>query len=272
MRISFTSPRRWLVLGGHLLGIAVVALLVLMPVGYQTYSTRDNEPRELPNDLSDFLRGDYYFNHGPYADGTYDLVKAREHYERALSVQPLGDSLAWYQIGRIDFLEGKFDAAIYKFEQQLALFGDEQLPGVYYMLGLTYGYRARYENNTADWDRAAEYFNQYLARDPESPWAATDLAWVYFAQGKYEAMLPILETGLSHNPDNPWVHNMYGLALLNTGKREEARTHFIQAREQAAALSVEDWARSYPGNDPRVWDEGLAEFRSTIERNLTLTE
>lgn len=254
------------------IGIAVLtaAALFLVPVAYRAYAP---EPiHEPPEGLNDFLLGDYYFNHGPYADGTYDLAAARAHYEAALAAQPTGDSAAWYQLGRIDFLEGKFTDALHKFDLQLAYFGDEQFPNVYYMRGLSYAYRAKYEGNTDDWGRAEGEFQQYLAHDPKSPWAATDLSWVYFMQGKYDEMKTLLAKAETDHPDNPWILNMYGLALLNTGERALAHDVLLRAKNAADALTIDDWSRSYPGNDPAVWGQGLAEFRSTIAANIAAAE
>lgn len=220
-------------------------------------------------DLDHYELGQYYFNHGPNADGTYDLRQARQHFWQAIVENPKGHHMAWYQLGRIDFLEGKFDDAIYKFNMQRAYFGDS-VPSVHYMLGLTYGYKARRHESAYDWKQAEDGFKTYIGFTPFSPWARVDLAWVYFSQGKFEEMLPILEEGIEYHRDNPWLHNMYGLALLNTGQKEEARAHFELASELASYLTPEEWGMSYPGNDPESWEFGLEEFRGLIDQNIAL--
>jgi tetratricopeptide (TPR) repeat protein len=254
------------------IGIAVVlaGALFLVPVAYRAHAPVPHH--EPPAGLNDFLLGDYYFNHGPYADGTYDLAAARAHYEAALAAQPTGDSAAWYQLGRIDFLEGKFTEALHKFDLQLAYFGDDQFPNVYYMRGLSYAYRAKYEGNHDDWSRAETAFKTFLTHEPESPWGAVDLSWTYFMQGKYEEMKTLLVAAATDHPDNPWVLNMYGLALLNTGDTAQAREVLARAKNYAAALTIEDWSRSYPGNDPAVWGQGLEEFRATIDKNISAAQ
>lgn len=224
---------------------------------------------QLPID-DPFLLGQYYFNHGDRADGTYDLEKAREQYEMALTADPSANLLAWYQLGRIDFLEGDFDSAIYKFQKQIQYFDDE-LPNVFYMLGLTYAYKARLSKDDADWQSAAEYFSKYLEYDENSPWARVDLSWVYFSQGRYEEMLALLEPALTLHEDNPWFLNMYALSLLNTGRREEAHIFFQLAENLAAKLTPEEWGRTYPGNDPAAWVEGLEEFKRTLQENVKIS-
>ena len=217
-----------------------------------------------------FTLAQYYFNHDGDPAPPYDLEKARAHFSAYLLKEPKGNRLAWYQLGRIDFLEGKYANAIYKFNRQIEYFGNSA-PNVHYMLGLTYGYRARDTGSAEDWRRAAEGFQTYLELDPKSPWAHVDLAWVYFAQGKYEEMLPIVERGLALAPESPWLHNMYGLALLNTGERERAHEHFTRAHDGALKLTVEEWGSAYPGNDPGSWPKGLEGMRNAIAHNLELS-
>ncbi len=231
------------------------------------------EPRPqaaAPDTDDPFALGQYYFNEGDPVDGAYDLVKARHYYEEALRNDPAGNSAAWYQLGRIDFLEGKFDAALYKFAKQTQYFEDQN-PNVYYMIGLVNAYKARETKKEEDWQKAEEAFQKFLTYFPDNPWGSTDLSWVHFMQGAYEEMKPVLEKALEISPHNPWLLNMYGLALLNTDKKTEASEYFVRAKEEAEKLTVEDWGRSYPGNDPNSWRAGLEEFLTAIERNLRLS-
>ena len=248
-----------LLVGGLLLG-----LHWFLPDSIAAVSSR-------PNTDDPFTLGQYYFNHLDDQEGEYNLEKARHYFQTAIAEDPAANQLVWYQLGRIDFLEGSFDQAIYNFEKQIEYFGDS-LPNVHYMLGLTYAYQARRYGRIEVWPKAEEEFKKFLTFRPASPWARTDLAWIYFSQGKYEEMLPVLELGLETNPDHPWLLNMYGLALLNTNQKEQAAAHFDRALTAADALTVEDWGKAYPGNDPAVWPEGLAEFRAAIANNLELSE
>jgi tetratricopeptide (TPR) repeat protein len=218
-----------------------------------------------------FERGEYYFNSGDDPDGAYDLDLARTYYEQAIREAPQGNERAWYQLGRIEFLEGDFDAAIRDFDKQKEYFGDDVFE-VNYMLGLTYAYKAQRTKNASDWQRAEAAFNAFLEGEPQSPWAHTDLAWVYFSQGRYEEMVPLVTDGLSYNPNSPWLHNMLGLALLNTGHRDAARDQFEAAKKYADMLTVEDWGSAYPGNNPDDWPTGLASFQQAIDTNLALAQ
>lgn len=217
-----------------------------------------------------FNLGQYYFNQDENPDGAYDLTLAYEYYQADIDDERTQNPLSWYQMGRIDFLRGHFFAAIHNFERQLEYFNDE-VPNVYYMLGLTYGYKARQTESAEDWELAEVYFKQAVDYFPDQPWPKVDLAWIYFAQGKYEAMLPILEDGLNQHSQNAWLLNMYGLALLNTDQPAEAHEYFLAAKASAEQVTVEEWGRNYPGNNPNSWPIGLREMREAIDHNIAVS-
>ncbi len=212
-----------------------------------------------------FEEGELSFEEGE----RYDLGRAQEAYSLASILKPDVHPYLWYQLGRVYFLQGFFPSALRAFNQQRTFFGEE-VPAVYYMIGLTYGYQARQNESAEDWRRAELAFKRFLEIKPISPWARTDLAWVYFSQGKYEDMKPVLEQGLEDDPDHPWLLNMYGLSLLNTGEKARAREYFTRALEGASKLTAEDWGRAYPGNDPASWQKGLDEMRIALAKNVEI--
>ena len=218
-----------------------------------------------------FAQGQYYFNHDDDPAGPYDIFTAKKYYEAAILNDPKGSPIVWYQLGRIDFILGNSEAALYRFAKQIEYFGEE-VPNVYYMLGLTHGFKARQTGNAEDWERGAEAFSRFIEFEPAEPWPRVDLAWIYFAQGKYAEMIPVLEIGLDHSPSNPWLLNMYGLALLNTGEKDKARIALLDAKRYAAELTPHDWGVAYSGNNPADWERGLREFQGYIDKNLALTE
>jgi len=231
--------------------------------GYFTWNTFHRFPKTvlfISKDASLAVEiGDYYFNAD--GDGVYDLEKAQVYFKKALDLDPRVP-LAWYQLARIDFLNGDFGDALFKMNKHISVHGDS-LPNVYYMRGLIYGYDNQLEV-------AEKNFLKYLSYDKFS-WAAyTDLAWVYFRQGKYEETKKIAERGLEKNAGNPWLLNMYGVALLNLGDKKSAYATLEQALSRAKKIQLIDWARAYPGNDPRVAEEGIKAMLEAIEYNLTL--
>jgi len=251
------------IIGLGLVGLAITGALALHQV-----ETSLPVPEALKAEVY-FDIGQYYFNHDGTSADAYNLVLAREYYDQAVALDPKVDEALWYQFGRLEFIEGNLDAALEKFEKQLDYFGEE-LPNVQYMKGLTYGYKARRTNDPADWRQAELAFINFLPYAPTSPWTRVDLAWVYFSQGKYEEMKPVLEEGMSYRSNNAWLLNMYGLALLNTGDAQGALENFVKAQNAAFDLTEADWGESYPGNHPDLWGAGLAEFRMVIAKNIKL--
>jgi tetratricopeptide (TPR) repeat protein len=248
-----------------LLLLAVVWLNVWQPAEQAT--TIQPDP---PTDLSYFELGEYYFNQDADPAGPYNLQQAKKYYRKAVREDPDGHALAWYQLGRVYFIEGKFHSAIYNFEKQVEYF-DNSVPNVHYMLGLTYGYRALETNTQTDWQQAEDSFLLFIEQAPTSPWPRVDLAWVYFSQGKYDMMVPIIEEGLEHTPNQAWLLNSYGLALLNLQDNNAARAAFTKAIASYETLTVNDWAQAYSGNDPQHWNRNFKLFGETIEYNLELT-
>lgn len=227
-------------------------------------------PQELAGN-SFFEIGQYYFNHDDDTSGPYDLDKAKYFYNKEISQNPQGNDLVWYQLGRVDFINGDFDEALSKFDTQIAYFGDA-IPNVHYMIGLTYGYKARITGDPDDWKKGEDAFIKFINMFPEAPWSRVDLAWIYFSQGKYAEMQGVLEEGIRYESNNPWLLNMYGLYLLNTGDKTMAKEYFAFALELAQKMSVEEWGKSYPGNNPELWGKGLAEFKEIISKNVVLSQ
>lgn len=204
--------------------------------------------------------GNYYFN--VYSNGVYDLKKAEYHFERALMLD-LYVKDAWHQLARIDFLEGNFNGAIFKINKQIELHNDE-LMSSYYIRGLILGYMGRY-------DEAEENFLLFLEWDPKN-WAThTDLAWVYFSGSEYQKSADIARAGLFYSQTNPWLLNMLGVALINTGEIDEAKKILEFALENANLLTETDWHKAYPGNNPNIGIQGLSEMKEAIQYNITLT-
>lgn len=256
---------------GIILAAAGIAVFACAFIFWQSAlrAPADPLPRELQG-KSSFDIGQYYFNQTGDPHGPYDLTKAQYYYERAIGENPKGNKYLWYQSGRIDFINGDFDRALQKFNAQQRYFGD-QVPNVYYMMGLTYGYKARQSNDPKDWANAELWFKKAVEYFYQSPWPRVDLAWLYFSEGKYQEMKPLIEEGFAYSGNNPWLMNMYGLALLNTGDKDMAREYFKFASDIASTMTPEEWGTSYPGNDPRAWGQGLAEFKNVLASNLALT-
>ena len=204
-----------------------------------------------------FERGNYFFE----GDSSYDPVTALANYKRALAFENSDQKPIHYQIGRIYFIKGELMRAVFAFNLQLE--ADPTFMRSYYMRGLTYGYLGEYT-------KAQDDFKKFLEWRPDS-WAAhNDLVWVYFLAGDYDNAEQYARQGLRHTPANGWLANALGAILINQGKPEEARPYLVLAEEAFATMSPEQWGTAYPGNDPRVYEEGLAASRQSVAENLQL--
>lgn len=210
-----------------------------------------------PNDPKLFFEiGNSYFGQGK----VYDIQKAETAFKKAVELRP--DFLeAHYQLGRVYFVRGKFDSALIEIEKTLEI--NPEFKKTYYMYGLINGYKGSLE-------QAELGFQEYIKRDNFN-WAGyNDLAWVYFRLGDFEKTRDTAKKGLEKAPNNPWLNNIYGTALLNLGKKNEAKTAFEDALKYSESLTAEDWGQSYPGNDPKIYEKGLEETRTVIKHNLQL--
>lgn len=253
----------WLVILCALLFAVLNAYLY--NVGQSVSATCEQEIARETDPETLYLLGDYYFT----VKEVYNIDCARLAFTKALKQG--GPFSAWllHQSGRIDFLQSRYGDAIYKFEQEINLFGEE-IPNVYYMLGLTYAFMAMDHGKPEAWIESEKQFKKYLEFDPSSPWAHTDLSWVLYSQEKFSEMEEVTTEGLSSHKFHPWLLNMHGLALMNQGEYLEALSFFEKAEDEAFSLTPEQWGIAYPGNDPRLYEVGLEEFRSAITTNIEI--
>jgi len=207
--------------------------------------------------------GNYYFG-----GGVYDLDKSERAYKKALRAEP---GILWghYQIARILFVGGEHNAAIDEINKELAA-NPENLRSLY-VRGLIYGYRGQ----VGDLVKAEEDFRRFTRWAP-SEWAGyNDLAWILSKAGKYKEAQETIENAFAKAPNatnNPWLWNSLGVAELNLGEYKNAERSFEKAAELADTLSLADWKRSYPGNDPSSADSGLGQFKETLQKNLKRAE
>lgn len=209
------------------------------------------------------LLGNYYFG-GTVGKSEYDLEKAERAYQKALRVKP---GILWghYQLGRIAFMRGDYGGALKEIERELAA-NPENLRSLY-VRGLIYGYRGY----PGDLGKAEEDFRRFTQWAPKE-WAGyNDLAWILSKQGKYQEAKEAILAALREVPDadkNPWLWNGLGAAQLNLKEAAEARGSLEKARNLAKNLTLHDWQRAYPGNNPGHAGSGLDAFRAAIEENL----
>jgi tetratricopeptide (TPR) repeat protein len=189
---------------------------------------------------------------------SYNLNRADFLYSAALFIHP-GNLHASHQRARIAFLRGDFDNALALINKQIELHNTSFMAS-YYIRGLIHGYRKEYIEAERD-------FKTFLTWDPQNWAALNDLAWVYFAQGKFKEAEEASYRGLKIAPTNPWLLTMHGMSLFNQNGIAEATKDLEKARRYAADLTEEDWIRAYPGNNPLIASSGLVSLRAAIEEN-----
>lgn len=207
--------------------------------------------------------GHYYFN-----GGAYNLSLAEQAYKKSLRANPK-IILAHYQLARVYFVKGENNLAIEEINKELDI-NPANLRALY-VRGLIYGYR----NSPGDLALAEDDFRRFTAWAP-TEWAGhNDLAWILEKQGKHEeakiSLLAALEKA-SNGTQNPWLWNGIGVAELNLKDYSMAKKSFERARELAKNLTLSDWQKAYPGNDPTAYESGIREFQNAIAKNLRKTD
>lgn len=202
-----------------------------------------------------FRLGNYYFG-----GGAYNISVSKTFFNLAYKIDDKHPGLN-YQLARIYFIEGKFDEALTYINREIEYY--PEFKRSYYVRALIHGYN----NNLA---QAADDFKIFLAWKPSS-WAGNnDLSWIYFRMGDYAKAEKAASDGLSSSPNNGWLLNSLGVALLNQGKYKEAAIALQSSLTQFKALNPEDWGQSYPGNDPEIYAGGLTATIKSVETNLNL--
>lgn len=204
-----------------------------------------------------FEIGNYYFG-----GGTYDIRRAKKYYDEAYLVNPTLAGLN-YQLARVYFIWGDFYTARVHINKELELYPDYKRS--YYVRGLINGYSGYYSDAEKD-------FKEFLDWKPES-WAGyNDLAWIYFAQGKYKEARDAALSGLLYNETSPWLNNSLGVSLLNLGQKEEAKVYLEKSLASFERIGPAGWGNAYPGNDPVIYGEGFASVIASIKKNISLAE
>lgn len=200
-----------------------------------------------------FTIGNYYFG-----GGAYDTQIAEKYFRAALALDPtmVGPH---YQLARVHFIRSDFADATSEINVEIALHPD--FGRAHYVRGLIYGYSGRLAE-------AETEFKAFLKWKPES-WAGNnDLAWIYFQEGKYAEARDAAREGLRIAPDNPWLLNSLGVALMNSNDKKGAKLAFASALSKLAPMTEANWGAAYPGNDPAIYSEGLSKMKESIVENL----
>lgn len=193
----------------------------------------------------------------------YDFELAMDFFQKAASFD-IPHSHLQHQLARIAFLRGDYRAAIFHINKQINDYG-EDLPNSYYMRGLIKGYMGLY-------DSAAEDYEVFLKHSPNNWAGITDYSWVLLKAERFADAAKATEGGLVIFPDNAWLLNTNAIALFELGEYDRALESARRGVGAADKLTKREWLMAYPGNDPRVADEGLATLRKSARDNMHTIE
>lgn len=203
--------------------------------------------------------GGYYFG-----IGAYDLERAERGYRRAVAIDP---NIRWghYQLGRIYFIRGEFDAALAEVNEELRRHPENTRS--HYVRGLIRGYRG-------DLAAAEGDFSRFVAWAPRE-WAGyNDLAWIQARRQNFPAARETIRLAFERIPSernrNPWLWTNLGVAELNRGRYTEAKEAFQTALRLAERMDARYFWSAYPGNDPASAESAFGRFRATAHMNLAL--
>lgn len=202
----------------------LLGLLRAPPSGVATYrgAARASTPHGLDPDVH-YLRGHYLFLRAASGGAPADLEQSREHFERALSLDP-GHALAL--AGMSNYLavaarRGPYGTFHQTFARALeyarrAADRDHRLaiPHVHFAVSAQY--------LEGDWDRAGREFATAVAKEPDYA-EGRRFYGVWLGQvGRHEAALAEMETAAMLEPDIPQILSSLGAARLAVGDLDGA--------------------------------------------------
>ncbi len=184
-----------------------------------------------------------------YKQATYPLLPVRV------------PDYAHYQLSRTYFIKGDLERAVSEAEKELTLYPNNAR--TYYMLGLSYGYQNREKD-------AVDAFAKYLEVYPTSWAARNDKAWLEFRVGNINEAIKTLQPVVETHIANVWVQNSYCALLIAKRIYDRAEVSCNLAKSAVEQMDEKAWGIAYPGNDPRIYGEGLSATKKSIETNLQI--
>lgn len=181
------------------------------------------------------------------------------------SVNPLfsqdAPRFSHYQLSRTYFIQGDLWKSLDEAQKELEIYPDNTR--TYYILGLTYGYMNQEQ-------KAIEMFSKFIEYKPTSWAARNDKAWLQFRIGDIDGAIETLKPIISTQQYNVWVQNTYCALMINKKMFEEAKNACENARGMISIMSEDSWGIAYPGNDPRIYGDGLKAMRISIDSNIKI--
>lgn len=193
----------------------------------------------------------------------YDIKRAEFYLLKAFEFDSQYPNVQ-HQLARIAFLKGEFSRALARVNLEIEQ-NPNHTPSAYYLRGLIYGYMGNY-------DAAISDYKNYLESDPTNWAALNDYAWVLLKEGRFVDASNTTAGALSLWPENPWLLNTHAISLYELGSFDAALVHSEAAARFVKMVSIQDWLRAYPGNDPKSAESGIHTLQESIMNNMHMIQ
>lgn len=154
------------------------------------------------------------------------ISEARAAYEKALSIRP--NATAYMNLGKVNYVEKRFEAAVPLFEKAVEMSGDDYLP--HGNLASAYAMVPATRNKAAGaFRRAIELAESAAVKAPTSAVIFADLAGFYANVGSPELARQRLQTALALDADNPQIQASAAETCVLLNDRVRGATHLKKA-------------------------------------------
>jgi serine/threonine protein kinase len=229
--VRTTSKRLVFTIAGA--GVLVAAALIAGPLIRGQVAERKRETAKQYNEMAQ-----NFVTQG-------DLAQARNHFHQAMLADPTY-AIPWNNLGALERDQGNLEAADSLFTR--AVQEDPNYLDALFNLG-----QVRWD--LGDRDGAARSYEASIASDSTYAPGYSDLAALLLDSGRGDDALAVVQTGLRHSPDNPYL-------LKKLGEVQSARNE----KDTAQA----SWTKALGEAERRAQDKELAEEIRTTPEDLRL--
>ena len=139
-------------------------------------------------------------------------------------------------------------------------------PEPFYALGMSFFIIGWYENDSADYDRAARHFKAALDLDPKFHRAEFMVGMMEVVHLRLKEAMPHFQKAISLDPQNPYYHLHYGILLARMDRSDDAVAQMLLAEKVGP-----NYASSYSSLGQLYSEMGkYPEARGQLERAVHL--
>jgi Flp pilus assembly protein TadD len=165
-----------------------------------------------------------------------DVPGAVSAYQGAIKVEP-SEPLLTTELAGLYLQQGRTDEAIASYESF-----NRQHPHVQLIENNLAMLLVTYRNDPVSLDRARDLTAGFASSNDGS--LLDTNGWVHFKRAEYQDALPVLERAVERSPQSPEIRYHLGMAELQTGHKDRARSNLETAVSGSAKFTGADEARS----------------------------